>query len=125
MIVDCGGGTVDLTTRKLLDEHQLGEITERAGDYCGSAFVDKKFIKELRKVLGKGAMNSLRDNHYGHYQYMIQEFCSGAKIPFTGDDERFNYELDLEDYKPVLLRYISGEVEEKLENDEWLIKFDY
>ncbi|RIA79988.1 hypothetical protein C1645_839501 [Glomus cerebriforme] len=28
MIVDCGGGTVDLTTRKLLEGNQLGEITE-------------------------------------------------------------------------------------------------
>ncbi|CAB5381359.1 unnamed protein product [Rhizophagus irregularis] len=32
MIVDCGGGTVDVTTRKLLNEGQLGEITERAGN---------------------------------------------------------------------------------------------
>ncbi|CAB4491817.1 unnamed protein product [Rhizophagus irregularis] len=36
MIVDCGGGTVDLTTRKVLKDRQLGEVTERAGDYCGN-----------------------------------------------------------------------------------------
>ncbi|CAB4491812.1 unnamed protein product [Rhizophagus irregularis] len=40
MIVDCGGGTVDLTTRKLLNRKQLGEVTERTGDYCGNAFRD-------------------------------------------------------------------------------------
>ena len=40
MVVDCGGGTIDLTTRKLLDKNQLGEITERAGGNCGSAFID-------------------------------------------------------------------------------------
>ena len=44
MIVDCGGGTVDLTTRKLLEDDQLGEVTERAGDFCGSTFIDKEFI---------------------------------------------------------------------------------
>ena len=33
MIVDCGGGTVDLTTRKLINENQLDEITERIGDF--------------------------------------------------------------------------------------------
>ena len=49
MIVDCGGGTVDLTTRKLLDKRQLGEITERAGDYCGSTFIDNRFIKFLEE----------------------------------------------------------------------------
>ncbi|CAG8659722.1 696_t:CDS:2, partial [Racocetra fulgida] len=31
--MDCGGGTVDLTTRKLLAGGQLGEVTERAGDF--------------------------------------------------------------------------------------------
>ena len=52
MIVDCGGGTVDLTTRKLLINDQLGEITERAGDFCGSTFIDVEFIKYLRKIIG-------------------------------------------------------------------------
>ncbi|CAB4473682.1 unnamed protein product [Rhizophagus irregularis] len=31
MVVDCGGGTVDLTTRKLLRDNKLSEITERTG----------------------------------------------------------------------------------------------
>ncbi|CAB5380830.1 unnamed protein product [Rhizophagus irregularis] len=44
MIVDCGGGTVDLTTRQV-EGKQLGEITERAGDYCGSTFIEDKFIE--------------------------------------------------------------------------------
>jgi len=45
MVVDCGGGTVDLTTRQLLDCDKLSEITERTGDSCGSSFVDQEFIK--------------------------------------------------------------------------------
>ncbi|CAB5381347.1 unnamed protein product [Rhizophagus irregularis] len=44
MIVDCGGGTVDLTTRKLIDNKRLGEITERIGDFCGSTFIDNEFV---------------------------------------------------------------------------------
>ncbi|RIA80595.1 hypothetical protein C1645_595608 [Glomus cerebriforme] len=42
-IVDCGD-TVDLTTHKLLNDEQLGEITERAGDFCGSIFIDAGFM---------------------------------------------------------------------------------
>ena len=72
MIVDCGGGTVDLTTRKLLKGNQLGEITERAGDYCGSTFIDNEFINYLRRKLGNNAIDLLEQNHYGQMQYMIQ-----------------------------------------------------
>ncbi|KAG9284682.1 hypothetical protein G9A89_003642 [Geosiphon pyriformis] len=43
MVCDCGRGSVDLTTRKLLAENKLGEITERTGYLCGSTYVDTEF----------------------------------------------------------------------------------
>ncbi|CAB5380780.1 unnamed protein product [Rhizophagus irregularis] len=42
MIVDCGGGTVDLTTRELLEDKRLSELTERTGDCCG---IRREFCK--------------------------------------------------------------------------------
>ena len=63
MIVDCGGGTVDLTIRKLLGNNKLSEITERSGDFCGSTFIDKEFIKFLDGKVGTHAMDLLRDNN--------------------------------------------------------------
>ncbi|GBB95726.1 hypothetical protein RclHR1_00260031 [Rhizophagus clarus] len=126
MIVDCGGGTVDLTTRKLLEDEQLSEVTERAGDFCGSTFIDKEFLKALCKILGDRAINSLRDKHYGQMQYMIQEFCLNAKIPFTGDKSEFtSYEMDIEDVVPVVMQYVTEEVQEKMEETDWLIEFGY
>ncbi|RIA82722.1 hypothetical protein C1645_834918 [Glomus cerebriforme] len=83
MIVDCGGGTVDLTIRKLINDKQLGEITERTGDFCGSTFIDKEFIKYLRKILGDEPIDLLRDNNYGQMQYLIQQFCKYDNIQET------------------------------------------
>ncbi|CAG8440637.1 uncharacterized protein OCT59_009847 [Rhizophagus irregularis] len=123
MIVDCGGGTVDLTTRQV-EGKQLGEITERAGDYCGSTFIDNEFIEYLRRELGNNAIELLEKNHYGQMQYMIQKFCSDAKLPFT-DDPKFNYTLDLDEVSPALAQYVTGDVRESLEEAAWLIKLDY
>ncbi|RIA82732.1 hypothetical protein C1645_834929 [Glomus cerebriforme] len=126
MIVDCGGGTVDLTVRKLINDKQLGEITESSGNFCGSTFIDAEFIKYLRKVLGDKPMDLLRDKHYGQMQYLIQQFCKYGKIPFTGDDPDFSYELDIQDTVPILKQYISDdEVRETLEEDEWIIEIDF
>src|SRR6266498_5406052 len=97
MVVDCGGGTVDLTSRKLLDENQLGEVTERAGDFCGSTFIDKEFIEFLKREVGNSAIDLFSDKHYGQLQYLVQEFCQHVKLPFTGNESDFNYEIDLED----------------------------
>src|SRR6266498_1306956 len=125
MIVDCGGGTVDLTTRKLINNNQLGEITERAGDFCGSTFIDVEFIKYLQKILGKEAINSLRNNNYGQMQYLIQQFCKYGKIPFTGDDPDFLYELDIQDTIPILKQYVTDNIKKTLEEDEWVIVIDF
>ena len=126
MIVDCGGGTVDLTTRKLITDNQLGEITERAGDFCGSTFIDVEFIKYLRKRLGDEPMDLLRDNNYGQMQYLIQQFCKDAKIPFTGENPDFSYELDIQDTIPILKQYVTDDnVRKTLEENEWVIDIKY
>src|SRR5687767_12429079 len=126
MVVDCGGGTVDLTTRKLMNNEQLGEITERAGDFCGSTFVDAEFIKYLRKRLGDEPMDLLRDNNYGQMQYLIQQFCKDAKMPFTGDDPNFLYYLDIQETAPILKQYVTdSQIRKILDDDEWVIRIDF
>ncbi|EXX75123.1 uncharacterized protein OCT59_021705 [Rhizophagus irregularis] len=125
MIVDCGGGTVDLTIHKLIGNNQLSEITEGTGDFCGSTFIDNEFIGFLRKKLGIDAINSFRDSCYSQFQSMIQEFCQRVKLPFTGDDLVFSYELDIEITAPVLLQYIDKETRFKMEENEWLFEINY
>ncbi|CAB4437224.1 unnamed protein product [Rhizophagus irregularis] len=125
MIVDCGGGTVDLTTRKLLEENQLGEITERTGDFCGSTFIDKEFIKLLRREVGDSAVDLLSDNHYGQLQYLVHEFCQNVKLPFCGNNQDFKYEIDLEESAPALLQYVTGSEKDLMEEKEWMITLDF
>ncbi|CAG8753880.1 17077_t:CDS:2, partial [Gigaspora rosea] len=97
LVVDCGGGTVDLTVRKLLDNNQLGEDTERSGDLCGGTYVDKEFLRFLEGKVGKNAIKMLLEKHYGHLSYMIQQFCERVKTRFTGVESEFRkYNLDIE-----------------------------
>ncbi|CAB5192646.1 unnamed protein product [Rhizophagus irregularis] len=125
MVVDCGGGTVDLTTRKLLEDNKLSEITERTGEFYGSTFIDRIFIDFLREKLGCNAIDLLIENNYGQYQYMIQDFCRNAKLPFTGDNLNFLYELDIEETAPVLLQYVNEETRYIMEENDLIIEIKY
>ncbi|RIA95891.1 hypothetical protein C1645_816035, partial [Glomus cerebriforme] len=126
MVVDCGGGTVDLTTRELLANNKLSEITVRTGEYCGSTFIDEEFIKFLRRILGNDAIEQFRNNHYGQLQYIVQEFCWRGKFPFTGNPSNYSpCELDIEKCAPALLQYVSEEVRNRLEDDDWIIEIRF
>ena len=75
----------------------MGEITVRTGDCCGGAYVDQEFINFLKIIVGESAIDFLKKNHYGKYQYLIQHFHKNVKLPFTGDEKEDKvYDLDLE-----------------------------
>ncbi|CAB5180917.1 unnamed protein product [Rhizophagus irregularis] len=126
MVVDCGGGTVDLTTRKLLRDNKLSEITERTGDFCGGSYVDREFIKFLSRRLGKSTINLLKENNYGQMQYMIQQFCQKSKFHFTGDRNDFDsFEFDIEEICPILKQYCKDDIKEKMEDNDWIIDINF
>jgi len=52
MVVDCGGGTVDVTIHEVLSGGGLKEVEAASGDALGSVAVDKQFENLLRKIFG-------------------------------------------------------------------------
>ncbi|CAG8527368.1 9814_t:CDS:10 [Ambispora leptoticha] len=126
MIVDCGGGTVDLTVRTLLPNSKLSEMTESTGDFCGSTYIDKEFKKFLARKIGLSAFRLLEEKHYPQLQYLIQYFCTQIKLPFDGNLNTWrDKEIDLEEVCPVLLQYVKGEERDRLESMEWMIELDF
>ncbi|CAG8567659.1 5043_t:CDS:2 [Paraglomus brasilianum] len=126
LIVDCGGGTVDLTMRTLQSIGRLKEVTERTGDFCGGSYVDAEFLKFLSRKVGESAVELLKKNHYTQLQYMVQEFCNRVKFEFTGDPKRYaTKEMDLEEVCPVLMQYVKGDYKERMEEAEWLIELNF
>ncbi|PKC12224.1 actin-like ATPase domain-containing protein [Rhizophagus irregularis] len=125
MTVDCGGGTVDLTTRQLLDGNKMGEVTERTGDNCGSSFVDQEFVKFLGRKLGKSVIENLKKDHYGLLQYIVQEFCRRVKFQFSGQQSDFQpFDIDLDEYK-LIKQYVTGEEKNRMEESDWFIEIEF
>lgn len=44
LVVDAGGGTVDLTLH-IIEDNAIKELSVRSGDTCGSVFIDKSFFQ--------------------------------------------------------------------------------
>ncbi|CAG8527325.1 9812_t:CDS:2 [Ambispora leptoticha] len=126
LVVDCGGGTIDLTIRTLLPNSRLSELTESTGDFCGSTYIDKEFKKFLGAKIGKSALKLVEEKHYPKLQYLIQDFCANIKLPFDGDEKNWqDKEIDIEEICPVIMQYVKGEEREELEGCEWVITLDF
>lgn len=55
MVVDCGGGTVDITVHELSDRNGNGtlrELHKATGGPWGSVRVDNEFVKLLEEIFG-------------------------------------------------------------------------
>ncbi|RGB33486.1 hypothetical protein C1646_743306 [Rhizophagus diaphanus] len=101
IVVDCGGGTVNLTRHEFLGDNQISEITESTSGNCGSSLIDKKFIELLRRKLGDPIIELL-EGHHNLLQYMVQEFCKDVKESFTEEKSEFNrYEINLNSYSSL------------------------
>lgn len=53
LVVDCGGGTVDLTVHKLVENGKLHELYKATGGAWGSVGVDHQFESLLWRIFGK------------------------------------------------------------------------
>lgn len=54
MVVDVGGGTVDITVHQVVDENRLKELFWASGGSWGGTRVDKAFEKFLAQIFGDG-----------------------------------------------------------------------
>ena len=130
MTVDCGGGTVDLTTRYMIEDGALGEETESTCETCGSTFVDKEFLKFIGQHLGikKKQMNKLRRDNCVAFQQLMDLFILPIKTDFTGEESDFRRErrlhLDCPKYQ-VLMENTSQEKRPLMEKAGWIISVKF
>ncbi|KAK7914963.1 actin-like ATPase domain-containing protein [Apiospora marii] len=62
MVVDCGGGTVDIICYEVVEpapKLKIRECTEGTGDLCGATFLDQAFREYLVGTVGKSTWDAL------------------------------------------------------------------
>ena len=62
MVLDCGGGTVDITVHEVEETKplMLSEVREPSGGPWGSTFVDQEFVKFMSKLIGEESWKAFK-----------------------------------------------------------------
>ncbi len=74
MIIDCGGGTVDITVHKLVKDGGLDEVAPGTGGPFGSIYVDKSFQEYLTEKLSAEMVKLFHDQEPVGYFKMMEEW---------------------------------------------------
>jgi hypothetical protein len=61
MVVDAGGGTVDITIHKMMTDGKLAEIHQPSGGSWGSTTVNAEFEKMLKTLFGTEFTNAMQN----------------------------------------------------------------
>lgn len=74
MVVDCGGGTVDITAHEVLDNGDLKELAPGDGGGYGSMYVDQEFTKFLKERLTSEVIDSFTKQQPIEYLQLMDEW---------------------------------------------------
>ncbi|XP_052083883.1 heat shock 70 kDa protein 12A-like [Mytilus californianus] len=72
MVVDLGGGTIDVTVHEKIPNGTLKEVTKASGNGCGGTSVDDAFIQLFVRIFGRPLLNSLKSESPESYLYLLR-----------------------------------------------------
>ncbi|XP_062586417.1 heat shock 70 kDa protein 12A-like [Saccostrea cucullata] len=90
LVLDAGGGTIDITIHEVKDEGKLRELTRASGGDWGGVSVDKAFEAVLTEIVGEGLMEEFRRTYTADYLELFRDFeIKKRKRNESKEDEAF------------------------------------
>ncbi|KAL3885511.1 hypothetical protein ACJMK2_025564 [Sinanodonta woodiana] len=101
MVLDAGGGTVDITVHQVLEGGGLKEIHKASGGAWGGTKVDEAYRQFLISIVGDSVFQNFCNNHMDDYLEMTRDF-EIKKRKFDPSPKRTAFGLDTEPSKTVI-----------------------
>ncbi|KAK2840493.1 hypothetical protein Q5P01_014233 [Channa striata] len=92
IVVDCGGGTIDVTVHEVLDGGAVKELLKASGNDLGGQTVDRKFHQFLREIFSDGVWVEYERLHPSEVQRMMYDF---TVLKQTDEDVQISCTLNL------------------------------
>ncbi|XP_036428093.1 heat shock 70 kDa protein 12B-like [Colossoma macropomum] len=74
MVVDCGGGTIDITVHEVVEGGRLKELHRVSGNNLGGQTVDKNFKSFLREILSEKVFDEFEENYPSELKRLMYDF---------------------------------------------------
>ncbi|XP_063324930.1 heat shock 70 kDa protein 12A-like [Pelmatolapia mariae] len=93
IVVDCGGGTIDITVHEVLEGGALKELHKASGNDLGGQTVDNKFKEFLKEIFSDNLWDAYEKEHPGELQKMMYDISILKEIDDDDVDISCPYNL--------------------------------
>ncbi|KAK3594224.1 hypothetical protein CHS0354_016924 [Potamilus streckersoni] len=88
IVIDAGGGTVDITIHEIMEDGNIKELNKATGGAWGGQEVDEAFKQFLIQIFGNGVFQKFKSNAVEDYFTLFREFeVKKRKITPNGKDK--------------------------------------
>ena len=89
LLADMGGGTVDVTVHEVRKDEKVRELHHATGGAWGGTYVDRNFVRLLKKIFGRDLIRKFRANHPCDWTDLVSvKFESAKRCAATGEAVR-------------------------------------
>ncbi|XP_071132814.1 heat shock 70 kDa protein 12A-like [Mytilus edulis] len=95
IVVDAGGGTVDISAQQVLENGELKIIHRECGGPWGGECINKQFVNMLKELFGKEVMNQFKSNNGDDFLQLLRDFEVKKKMFKVEDEESLTIRMAL------------------------------
>ncbi|XP_063447158.1 heat shock 70 kDa protein 12A-like [Mytilus trossulus] len=74
IVVDAGGGTIDISTQQVLENGELKIIHRECGGPWGGECINKQFVNMLNEIFGKNVLKQFKKNNGEDFLQLLRDF---------------------------------------------------
>lgn len=124
LICDCGGGTVDITSYRVIQVRpklEFEELVEGVGGKCGSTYIDRAFHRWMSATFGR-KFDDLSFEKIGPGSRFMKEFESFKRDFGYSSSRGPDYSIDLETFYEINLVIPRAKDSTHYDSDESVVK---
>eukprot|EP01100_Stratorugosa_tubuloviscum_P012682 TRINITY_DN611_c0_g1_i2.p1 TRINITY_DN611_c0_g1~~TRINITY_DN611_c0_g1_i2.p1 ORF type:complete len:564 (+),score=249.53 TRINITY_DN611_c0_g1_i2:153-1844(+) len=96
IVLDAGGGTIDITVYRVEEGQKLSELAIGSGDAYGSIYIDKQFKKFIKNLYGKDLIRNWKSNNYECY-FELESNWERTKLALKKIENNVNVKVNIPD----------------------------
>ncbi|CAC5365025.1 unnamed protein product [Mytilus coruscus] len=121
MVVDIGGGTVDITAHEKTDDGDLIELCKSTGNDVGGSEVDYQFLALFRQIVNDRVMNTLLtdDRYIDSYFDILREIEKCKRNILASDNNKLHFRIPFSNLDTLCRDYNNKSLSETIASSKY------